>query len=163
MEDQQALLDQLHGLQLPEVSPVPAIGWWLLAAMMCALFFVYRHYKKTYRQRFWYRQALVEISAIRDNPAQLSLQDRLSKCSVLARQLAMVAIPRAQAAGTVGDDWLLQLDSLSGQTRFSKGAGQLLAQAPYQAKPTIAEHQITEISDSLEQLANTMLRSRTTS
>ena len=160
MDKQQALLDQLHGLQTPAVSGVPAIGWWIVAAVLCALVFAYRLYKKNHQQRYWFRQAMTEINTIRNNTDQQNPQALLARCSVLARKLALVGMPRAKSAGVVGEPWLQQLDLICGEPVFSSGAGQLLVQAPYQLNPTIEADQLVELSDALELLAKAKLSRR---
>ena len=160
MDEKQALLEQLHGLQAPAVSSVPAIGWWIVATLLCAIVFACWLYQKNHRQRYWFRQAMEEINAIRNNTDQQNPQTLLARCSVLARQLALVGMPRAKSAGLVGDRWLQQLDALCGKPVFSHGAGQLLVQGPYQLNPTIEPNQIIELSDALELLAKEMLSRR---
>ncbi len=163
MDEQQALLDQLHGLQAPAVSGVPAIGWWIVAALLGALVFAVWLYQKKYQQRYWFRQAMIEIDTIRNNTDQQNPQALLARCSVLARKLALVGVPRAKSAGVVGEPWLQQLDLMCGEPVFSAGAGKLLVQAPYQSNPTIEADQIVELSHALEQLAKAKLSRRTQS
>ena len=103
---------------------------------------------------------MAEISAIRNNTDQQTLQTRLVRCSVLARKLALVGMPRAESASVVGERWLQQLDTICGAPVFSSGAGQWLRQAPYQSNPQIEANQISELSDALEHLATAILRSR---
>ncbi len=157
MDKKQALLDQLHGLQTPAVSSLPAIGWWLVAALLCAAVYAGWRYQKNHRQRYWFRQAMDEINTIRNNAEQQSEHVLLARCSVLARKLALVGVPRTTSASLVGERWLQQLDSICGEPVFSDGAGQLLVQAPYQLNPAIEPKQIDEISNALEQLAKQML------
>ena len=160
MDKKQELLAQLHGLQAPAVSNVPAIGWWIVAAALCAMVIASLLYKKKHQQRYWFRQAMDEINTIRNNTDQQTPQTLLVRCSVLARQLALVGTPRANSASLVGDRWLQQLDAICGNPVFSDGAGQLLAQAPYQANPAVEPNQIIELSDALELLAKRMLIKR---
>ncbi|MEE9334783.1 MAG: DUF4381 domain-containing protein [Granulosicoccaceae bacterium] len=160
MDKKQALLEQLHGLQAPVVSKLPALGWWLVAALLCAAIIAYRLYKNNYQRRYWFRQAMHEINTIRNNTEKQNPQTLLARCSVLARKLALVATPRAKSAGVVGKPWLQQLDSICGEPVFSGGAGQLLVQAPYQLHPTIEADQIIELCDALELLAKAKLSRR---
>ena len=158
MDEQQALLEQLHALQAPTASVVPALGWWLVAALLGAILYAYRWYQKRYQQRYWYRQTLAEIAAIKNNTDQQTPQAQLLRCSVLARKLALVGTPRAESASVIGERWLQQLDSICDEPVFSDGAGKLLVQAPYQQNPTIEANDISELTDALGRLAAAILR-----
>ncbi len=158
MEDKQALLDQLHGLQAPPVSSVPAPGWWLLLfALLLVCSGLWQLINK-HRQRRWYRQALQEIHAISQSKDELDHHALLSRCSVLARKIAMVVHPRMDTAATVGEDWLQQLDSICRKPVFSQGPGRLLLDAPYQAKPKIGADDIDALSRALKTLADAAKR-----
>lgn len=158
VEDKQALLDQLHGLQAPSVSILPAPGWWLSLLALLLLSLGLWQFIKKHRQRHWYRQALQEIQAISQSKEEHDHHALLSRCSILARKIAMVVHPRIDAAATVGEDWLKQLDGICRKPVFSEGPGRLLLDAPYQAKPQLAASDIDALSDALKTLADAAKR-----
>ena len=158
VEDKQALLDQLHGLKAPTVSAIPAPGWWLLLVALMLLAFGLWQLVKKHRQRQWYRQALQEIQAINRNTDQLDHHALLSRCSVLARQLALVVHPRMDTAATVGEAWLQQLDGICRKPVFTQGPGRLLLDAPYQANPQVQASDVEALSQALKTLADAAKR-----
>ncbi len=158
MNEQQALLDQLHGLQLPETSIVPALGWWLLVfAILLAIWGAWR-WRTQHHQRYWYREAKQEIQLIRQNTDRQPALEQLQRCSMLARKLALQALPRAEAASPFGPRWLQMLDSICGKPVFSSDLGKLLIDAPYQASPNIKSSDINDLADSLDELADAVRR-----
>jgi len=78
MNSSEALLSQLRGIQAPEVSGVPAPGWWLLGLIalliVVALMFVARQYKRL----AWRREARAEHPQIDEQDLE-ALMDVVAK------------------------------------------------------------------------------------
>ena len=64
MNDNDALLAELHPLEVPDVSSVPAIGWWVVLLIVIAMLVVTWFMVRNYRQRRWLRDATQELEAI---------------------------------------------------------------------------------------------------
>ena len=58
--------------------------------------------------------------------------ERIQRCSVLLRRIALALQPRIETAGTTGEEWLRQLDALSRSNAFTQGPGRALRDMPYQ-------------------------------
>ena len=152
MNSSEALLSQLRGIQAPEVSGVPAPGWWLLAMIalliVVALVFAARQYKR----RAWRREARAELERIRSQVGRVKSSESLSGVSRLVRRVALVVRPREDVASLQGDAWLAALDDIGGNSLFSNGFGQLLDQGPYQPDPQIDEQDLEALMDVVAKL-----------
>jgi hypothetical protein len=125
----------LRGYHLPD--PVswwpPAPGWWLLAGLgLLIVALVVRWLASRHRRRAPARVALRELGALRavygrDGDASAYARG----LSRLLRRYALARFPRGRVAGLAGEDWLAFLDAHGGDGRFRRGAGRLLAEAPY--------------------------------
>ncbi len=134
--------DELRGLHLP-LEPgwwPPAPGWWIaLVVFLLVLFFAQRQWRRYKRANRWKQVALREYQSIVVMPVSTAVQraEKIQCCSVLLRRIALALLPRAESAGTTGEAWLQQLDTLGGAQgqaqAFSDGPGRLLLEAPYQA------------------------------
>lgn len=152
MNSSEALLSQLRGIQTPDVSGVPAPGWWLLGLIalliVVALMFVARQYKRL----AWRREARAELERIRSQVGRVKSSESLSGVSRLVRRIALVARPREDVASLQGDAWLAALDDIGGNSLFSNGFGQLLDQGPYQPDPQIDEQDLEALMDVVAKL-----------
>jgi hypothetical protein len=135
----------LRDIHLP--APVgwwpPALGWWLLAALVLTAAALYGiHY---YRGRHK-RAALRAIARVRGALEQGAEPVAcLQYVSTILRRFAMTssAAPRREAlepdvAGLIGERWLKYLDGRWDKTEFSAGLGKRLLAAPY-ARPNSIE------------------------
>lgn len=129
-------IEQLRGLHLP-VEPgwwPPAPGWWVLAILALLLLTLLAWQWRTRRSaRRWKTAALVEYRAISSMPAETA-GDRaqiVRQCSVLLRRVGLAVLPRSGIAGTTGELWLRQLDTLGRTNAFTHGPGRALLDAPY--------------------------------
>jgi len=125
----------LRDIRLPD--PVgwwpPAPGWWLLAAVLAALFvWLAVRVRHAHRQGRARRHALKQLKKLeakydRDGNA-VALARGLS---VLVRRTMLAYAPRADVAGLAGDAWLDWLDEGLANPQFRLGAGRALAELPY--------------------------------
>ena len=128
-------LPQLQDIHLP-VSPSfwpLAIGWWFLlsvAIFLLAWFFLtlYRKAKLKKRQK----QMLAKFTQLEVKLKQQPSNAAIAEINTLLRQLAINTYPREKIASLTGGDWLHFLDQSGKTTNFSKGAGRILIEAPYQ-------------------------------
>lgn len=135
MSDNEILLQQLMDIKQLEINfwwPL-APGWWLLIVLLLlllyAVFFFIHHYKPIRRE------ALGEL--LRMEKSYLSTHDatRLVKdVSVLLRRVALAEFEQQEVAGLIGKKWLAFLDAQGKTTEFSRGAGHILIDAPYQCE-----------------------------
>ncbi len=133
----------LRDIHLP--APVgwwpPALGWWLLAALVLAAAALYglRYYRSRHK-----RAALRAIARVR---AALEQGAEPVAClqyvSTILRRFAMTSAardgaPERDVAGLIGERWLRYLDGRWDRTDFSAGLGKRLLAAPY-ARPNSIE------------------------
>ena len=119
------LLDLLEPVpEPPPVSLWPQTEGWIWLGVIAAVgaAWLIRRWLMARRADAYRRAALKEIAAAGDDPAVLA---------EIVRRAALAAFPRAQVAGTYGEDWLAFLDRSYDGTGFSEGPGRALASAPY--------------------------------
>jgi hypothetical protein len=121
----------------------PAIGWWILAiAIPLLIILLVWIYKRLTR-----KTAIKTATKILADLKQDKKRDNLAlvgELSVLVRRVAISVAPRSKVAGLTGRQWLEYLDSSLKDAPFSKGIGQLLADAPYRKKP-VTEHELSQL------------------
>ena len=131
----------LRDIHLPD--PVswwpPALGWWLLLALLIlSIVFVFWLIRR--RRLFKLRNtSIAELEAIyKTYQEQYDAKRFTQELSVLLRRVSISYYPTTDAAGLTGATWLEFLDSLlspkhnkSGQ-KFANGVGEVLIKAPYQ-------------------------------
>lgn len=160
MNERDALLEQLRDPVAPTVGWWPlAAGWWFLIVLLIVsvgLAVMWWVWRRRQRATAWQRAARRELALLRaglaDKFAGCSTQELLARSSVLARRVLLAVRPRAQVASLHGDAWLSALDDLTGGTRFSQGAGRLLADGPYRKTADPAPDALTELFDALDEL-----------
>ena len=133
-------MDQLEALQLRDIhlpeSPdfwPPALAWWLMLSLV--FFFSFwvlvkirqRSRNKKHHQLLFTRLAELE-NKLRKDPSN----ETLAEINILLRQLAVAYYPREEIACLTGGDWLHFLDQSGNTHDFSRGAGRILMDAPYQ-------------------------------
>ena len=150
----------LRDIHLPE--PVswwpPAPGWWLVLALVIGLaalaVWLYRRPRRAKAPRRLALRELERISrdyAVHRDPQRLAVQ-----LSVLLRRTAISLFPRAEAAGLTGEAWLVYLDGVLRDGRFTQGVGRQLASAPYSPATDVdAEALLSLCRDWIEGLPNT--------
>lgn len=152
MNDKEALISQLRDVALPEVSRAPALGWWLLLALVVLLLVFAMLYYRRWKTRLWQRQAQVELQRIRAGLGDEPGAALLSRCSQLARKVALAADHREQVAALHGEKWLEKLDAICGKPEFTQGVGRLLLDQPYQKQNTLAAHDLNALFESMDVL-----------
>lgn len=148
----QALLEQLKDVQLPAVSVVPALGWWLLALLVMVLVWAVLAYKKRQRFTVWQQQVQQELNTIIQESPNRPTSETLMRCSALARKLLLLAEPRELIAPLQGEAWLAKLDEITQQSVFTSGYGRLLLDSPYQANPEVRADDMAELFDAMSLL-----------
>jgi len=126
----------LRDIHLPDAVSwwPPAIGWWLLLALiLLALFFIPKLYRKlTFKPLNQvadnaYQEIISEYQ--QHNDATRLVQD----ISKLLRQIAMTYSGRESSAQLIGDEWIDTLNALTTEKYFTAEIKQLLLYAPYQS------------------------------
>ena len=160
MNEKEALLNQLRDVELPEVSAMPALGWWFLLLLFVVLLVALLYCHRRWRARLWQRQARLELQSIRDQLGNESSSALLSRCSQLARKVVLATDHREQIASLHGEPWLAKLDDVCGRPEFTQGIGRLLLDQPYKKQPLLAEKDLNALFGSVELLINSAARYR---
>lgn len=158
MNDNQALLDQLRGIQTPEVSAIPAMGWWVVAMLVVLLLLLLRYLRKRHKRRGWQREAFQTLALLRQQASNEPVAQSLAGASRLARRVLLVNKPRTQVAALHGEAWLHELDSVCGRSLFSEGYGRLLEHGPYQRSPELLSDDLNGLFDALDELIRSAAR-----
>lgn len=140
-----SLLSDLKDIHEPQAIGwwPPAIGWWILAIAIPLLIFLLVWIYK----RFTRKTAIKTATKILAELKQDTKRDNLAlvcELSVLVRRVAISVSARSQVAGLTGRQWLEFLDSSVKDAPFSKGIGQLLADAPYRKSP-VTEQELSQL------------------
>ncbi|MBL6986323.1 MAG: DUF4381 domain-containing protein [Methylobacter sp.] len=143
------LLD-LKDIHEPEVIGwwPPAIGWWILAVLipLLIIFFIWLYKRLTRKTAM--KTANKKLTQIKQDATQDNYR-KLCDISVLVRRVAISVSPRSKCAGLIGRQWLEFLDSSVKATPFTKGIGQLLADAPYR-KTSPTDQELFQLIDLCE-------------
>ena len=137
MEQGLNALSQLRDIQAPDAVALwpPAPGWWLLAAvaLAVALIAVYRHRRRGINTHLRH-DALAELARIQSEfQRHGDVAGMAAQLSILLRRIAVTRGGQADVAGLSGEAWLRYLDETGHTRAFSRGPGQVLMTAPYQA------------------------------
>ncbi len=152
MDETEALLSQLRAVQAPDVSAIPAYGWWILATLLIViLYLVYRSYKN-YASRQWQREAHTELLRLRSQVNDTPVAQTLADTSRLARRVLLAARPRTEIASLHGEAWLEMLDQVCHKPLFSTGFGRLLEAGPYQREPTVSSTDLNALFEAMDDL-----------
>ena len=125
-------LQDIHLAASPSWWPL-AIGWWILIsfALLLSIWMLLklRQIAKLKKQR---EMILSKLKLLEENRDKSSSNEIVTKINILLRQLAIHYYPRNKIASLTGIDWLDFLDKSGNTSGFSKGAGRILIEAPYQ-------------------------------
>jgi uncharacterized protein DUF4381 len=134
-----------------------APGWWVLLLtiifLFVSIFYLIRR-RKNYHISTMYlaRQELEKIKIeFKVNQDKSILIKELSE---LIRRVSISLFKRDESASLTGQDWLLFLDQLNGDTSFSQGVGRILIEAPYQANPNYEANELLHLISSWIESAN---------
>lgn len=152
MDEKEALLSQLKGVHLPEVSAVPAIGWWVMIALLIVSAVLARWLRNRYLSRQWRREAAQELRRIREHSLTQSVSVTLSDTSRLARRILLAVKPREAVASLHGNDWLEALDDVCERPLFANGFGKLLELGQYQRDPQVTPADLDALLDAMAEL-----------
>jgi len=119
-----------HLEDVPQPSPISLTpqtpGWIILGVVIAGLLVLLSWWAlQRYRAEAYRRVALRALEQAGDDPAAIA---------TVLRRTALSAFPRDQVASLAGPDWLAFLDRTYSGSKFSKGAGKVLAVAPYQSQ-----------------------------
>jgi len=152
MSEKEALLAQLRDIQSPDVSLMPAAGWWmLLLGVALVTLLLFRFYKR-YQRRGWQREARASLARLRAEAGKSPVSQSLSATSKLVRRVVLAARPREEVASLEGEAWLDALDDICGKPLFKSGFGQLLDQGPYQRSPQLSTDDLHALLDVVSEL-----------
>lgn len=136
--EMQELLDQLHTIVVPQPVSMwpPAVGWWILAALLLALLaYAILAVLRRRRYRLYRLEACAELDRLPDTPAPELAQ----QVSALLKRAALTAYPddRNRIAGLYGTEWVRFLNHTCQQPAFSEISTRLLSGEVYRAAPTV--------------------------
>ena len=131
----------------------PAIGWWVLAAvLMVVVWYAGRWLLKRARKRRRVRLVLAELGRLeRAHPLEQAKQ-RLTAYSELLRRACRQFAPAALVLS--GEAWLEFLDGDEADKPFSVGAGRILLKGPFQ--PRADPQQVEPLSDLIRRRLTTL-------
>ncbi len=127
---------QLQDIHLPESAsfwPLAA-GWWILFALIVAIaiWLTFKAIKKA-KQRTYRKKILAKFKVLEEKLKTDPSNAVIAEINTLLRQLAITYYPRSKVASLTGGDWLHFLDKTGDTHDFSRGAGRILIEAPYQS------------------------------
>jgi len=128
-----ARLRDIQGLDEVSWWP-PAIGWWLLAALVIALLFalvsLVRNLRR-YPAGSWRRHAWKQLRALRQQANRMPAPQLAGELSELLRRIAIARLGRDRAAGLTGERWLAWLQEHDPAGFAWTQLGQPLLTLPY--------------------------------
>lgn len=125
MNDPTLVLRDIHQMSAPSWWP-PAPGWWILAALLFAVFIAYRMWRR-HKARKVQRMARLFDAAVS------SSADPAAQIAAMSQLLRRAARRRDRDADKLsGDAWLAFLDAGDPVAPFSRGDGRLLLEGGFQ-------------------------------
>ena len=126
-------LQDIHLPNSPGFWPL-APGWWILLALLLVLgIWLLLKLMRRARRRKQRQQILDEYSRLEARLLDHPDNEAIANINIFLRQLAISKYPRTDIASLTGANWLAFLDKSGDTNEFSKGAGRILVDAPYQA------------------------------
>lgn len=126
-----ATLQPAHTPPPPAWWP-PAIGYWIIAALVCGLAATLALRSRRRRRQRWFELAGAELQSIaRQHRASGDATELASGLSRWLRKVAVLAFPDPPLAGLTGERWLEFLDASMQDRRFSAGPGRVFAHDAY--------------------------------
>lgn len=128
-----AQLRDIHGLDTVSWWP-PALGWWLLAALIIGLvlglYALVRHLRR-YPPGSWHRDAWRQLRRLRQESGWRPAEQLAGELSELMRRIAVARCGRDQAAALTGERWLEWLQHNDPAGFDWSGKGKVLVTLPY--------------------------------
>ena len=125
-------LQDIHLPDEPGLWPL-APGWWILLAVVAILFiWISRKLYMKAKCKKHHRRVLAELDSLQKNLKESPSNENIAAINVFLRKLAVNNYPRQDIASLTGADWLHFLEQFIKGVEFSKGAGRILVDAPYQ-------------------------------
>jgi hypothetical protein len=115
----------------------PAPGWWLLAAIVIAvLAWMILRLRQRMQRRQWRQRVIAELDRIATDASLRADPTRLlgELSQLLRRSARLIDVAAPSFRGTT---WLAFLDQQLGGDEFSRGAGRVLLDGPYQRHTSI--------------------------
>lgn len=148
--------DSLRDIHLPDAISwwPPAIGWWILLALVIAGFIFI---PKLYRRITYTPLKMVANNTFKNIIAEYKENNDESnfviQTSQFLRQTAMSYCGRNNVAQVTGDKWVQTLNNITEENHFNEKIKQTLVNAPYQKDINIdAEQLINTIQNWLDKL-----------
>lgn len=114
-----------------------APGWWvLLLAMIAFSIWLIVLLRKKAKLRKYQQMIFSKLSNLEKNLKNKPSNETIGEINILLRRLAIAYFPRSEIASLTGADWLNFLDKSGSTKNFSRGAGRILIDAPYQLEET---------------------------
>ncbi|MBC8210797.1 MAG: DUF4381 domain-containing protein [Gammaproteobacteria bacterium] len=152
---------ELRDIHLPDAVSwwPPAPGWWaLLVLLIIILLLGWWLIRKLTRPNLK-KRVLSEIdSLIAGYRQDLNKQQLIQQLSVILRRIGISYLPRKQSAGTLGAEWLAQLNQLAAKDPLSQENLELITQAPYQKQPQLSDQQIEDLLQQLQRWVKGLAR-----
>ena len=134
--DPLAELRDIHSPLFLDVWP-PAIGWWLLVALVAGLL-IYGGYLlyRRWRGNRYRREAIAELKQLRVAYQSHGDDARyIAEFQALLKRVALTHYHREHVARLTGESWVAFLDRTSRSQEFTMGKGQTLIDANYLPEP----------------------------
>jgi len=154
----------LRDIHLPDAISwwPPAIGWWILLALIIAAFIFI---PKLYRRLTFIPLKKVASSTFQNIVAQYNESHNASlfviETSQFLRQTAMSYCGRKEVAQLTGENWVRALNNITEQAHFNDEIKQSLTNAPYQKNINIdAEQLIQAVENWLSDLPKQATRAK---
>ena len=148
--------DSLRDIHLPDAISwwPPAIGWWILLALVIAAFIfipkLYRRVTYTPLNKVANKTYQNIINEFKENNNDSAF---IIATSQFLRQTAMSYCGRDEVAQLTGDKWVQALNNITKQEYFTPDLKQSLVDAPYQKNISIdAEQLINAVQNWLNEL-----------
>jgi len=139
-------LANLRDIHIPgAIDPwPPAIGWWLLAAIiLIALGFGIFRIFKWWKSNQYRREAIRALTVLLDNHE--TDKQYLRAYSDLLKRVALSKYPRESVANLTGEAWVSFLDRSARTQEFTMGEGQVLVQGNYEVNPSVNVEQLHKL------------------
>jgi len=162
MNDKEALIADLHDIEIPSVPNAIAPGWFLVLFVLLLLVLAAVLWFRRRSALAWQRQAEQELDSIRFEASKKDSQIVISRSSALARRVVLAVEARSHVSALNGEPWLQQLDSICGQPAFTQGPGRLLLDYPYRKNTKVPDADLNDLLDSVGLLIKSAGRYKST-